>query len=75
MFIIEILQILCQAIWGTFSGIVLSLLKVLPEFLEIKQMLNALIPTSMDVIAFYLGVPVVLVSVTMILLKVAKKIY
>ena len=75
MFIIEILQILFQTIWGIFSGIVLSILKVLPEFWEIKKMLSALIPTRMDIVAFYLGVPVALVSATMILLKTAKRIH
>ena len=39
MIILEVLELLFQTIWLTFSGIVSSLIKVLPEFLKLKKCL------------------------------------
>ena len=74
MVITEILQILFQATWEMFLGMVLSFLKVLPEFLEIKEILSSLTPTVTDIIAFYLGVPAALVSAIILTIKVLKRI-
>ena len=73
MIIVEVLELLFQTIWLTFSGIVSSLIKVLPEFFEIKEMFSSLTPTTTDIIAFYLGVPAVVVSVIIFLYKITKR--
>ena len=74
MIIVEILELLFQTIWATWLGIISSLLKVLPEFLEMKKILSAFTPTVTDIIAFYLGVPVALVSAVIFLIKFVKKV-
>ena len=73
MIIVQVLELLFQTIWLTFSGIVSSLIKVLPEFFEIKEMFSSLTPTTTDIIAFCLGVPTAVVSVIIILVKVVKR--
>ena len=73
MIIVQVLELLFQTIWLTFSGIVSSLIKVLPEFFEIKEMFSYLTPTTTDIIAFCLGVPTAVVSVIIILVKVVKR--
>ena len=75
MVILEIIKILVQTVWGLFSGIVGALVEILPEMLELKRTLNAFIPTPTEIIAFGLGVPMVLVSVTVALMKLAKRFY
>ena len=73
MIIVEVLELLFQTVWLAFSGIVSSLIKVLPEFFEIKEMFSSLTPTTTDIIAFCLGVPTTVVSVIIILIKVVKR--
>ena len=75
MVILEIIKILVQTVWGLSSGIVGALVEILPEMLELKRALNAFIPTQTEIIAFWLGVPMALVSVTVALMKLAKRFY
>ena len=75
MVILEIIKILIQTVWGLLSGILGALLEILPEMLELKRALNTFIPTQTEIVAYCLGVPVVLVSVTVVLIKLAKRLY
>ena len=70
---IELLKILFQAMWMTFSGIISGVMKCLPELLEIKDILSDLALTRREIIAAGLGVPVILVSATIFLIKLAKR--
>lgn len=73
MIIIEILKIIFQAMWVTFSGIISALIDVLPTFFEIKELLSNLTPTTTDIIAYYLGIPAALISAIVFTIKIAKK--
>ena len=73
MCVIELLKILFQAMWMTFSGIISGVMKCLPELLEIKDILSDLTPTRTEILAAGLGVPVFLVSAIIFLFKVSKR--
>lgn len=65
--IIEILKVFFGTIWVAFSEVITCLWELLPLFLEIRKIATVL--TSVGMIAFYLGVPICLVSAVIFLIK------
>lgn len=67
----EILFEVLSAIWITisslFEGMVTMIIENLPLFMEMKQVLGMFTPAGM--IALYLGVPTIVVSVGIALIK------
>ena len=65
--LIEILTTMWQVIWGLISGIGKAILKNLPALLEMKKVFGYFTPVGM--IAIYLGVPTVVISIAFKLIK------
>ena len=69
----ELLKILFQAMWMTFSGIISGVMECLPELLEVKDIFSALTPTRTEIVAAGFGVPAFLVSAIIFLFKLSKR--
>ena len=65
--IIEILTILGQAIWGLLSALFSGIWNILPEILEIKKVLGYFTPAG--AVAIYLGVPTIVVTIAVKLIR------
>lgn len=65
---IEVITILWKTIWGMFTAIGTAIWKNLPAILEIKKIAGYFTPAGM--IALYLGVPTVVITV---ILSIAKR--
>ena len=58
---IEIITVLWQAFWGILKAFGTALWDNLPAILEIKKVMGYFTPTGM--IALYLGVPTIVISI------------
>lgn len=65
---IELITILWKTIWGMFTAIGTAIWENLPAILEIKKIAGYFTPAGM--IALYLGVPTVVITV---ILSIAKR--
>ncbi len=65
---IEVITILWKTIWGMFTAIGTAICENLPAILEIKKIAGYFTPAGM--IALYLGVPTVVITV---ILSIAKR--
>ena len=65
--LIEILSTMWQVIWGLLSGIGKAVFDNLPALLELKKIMGYFTPLGM--IALYIGVPTVVVSIAYKLIK------
>ncbi|MCI6946077.1 MAG: hypothetical protein MR741_01005 [Clostridiales bacterium] len=65
---IEVITILWKTIWGMFTAIGTAIWENLPAILEIKKIAGYFTPAGM--IALYLGVPTVVITV---ILSIAKR--
>ncbi len=65
---IEVITILWKTIWGMFTAIGTAIWENLPAILEIKKIEGYFTPAGM--IALYLGVPTVVITV---ILSIAKR--
>lgn len=63
----EVLSVIWITISSLFEGIFAMIIENLPLFMEMKQMLGMFTPAGM--IALYLGVPTIVVSVGIALIK------
>ena len=75
MFILEALKIIFQSMKSFVRGVLPALIDVTLTFFELEKISSAFTPTTTDIIAYCLGIPVALVSAIIILVKVAKIIY
>lgn len=65
--LIEILSTMWQVIWGLLSGIGKAVFDNLPALLELKKIMGYFTPLGM--IALYIGVPTIVVSIAYKLVK------
>ena len=65
--IIEILKIIFEAIWSLLCEFIGCIWGLLPEIMRIKQISNYFTPVGM--IAVCMGVPVVVISLALFLVK------
>lgn len=65
----EVISVLGTVIWETIKCFFTIVVENLPLFLEMKQILGVFTPAGM--IALYLGVPTIIVTLT---IKIVKKI-
>jgi len=65
--LIEILSTMWQVIWGLLSGIGKAVFDNLPALLELKKIMGYFTPLGM--IALYIGVPTIIVSIAYKLIK------
>lgn len=63
----EVLSVIWITISSLFEGIFVMIIENLPLFMEMKQVLGMFTPAGM--IALYLGVPTIVVSVGIALIK------
>ena len=63
----EVLSVIWITISSLFEGMVTMIIENLPLFMEMKQVLGMITPAGM--IALYLGVPTIVVSVGIALIK------
>ncbi len=63
----EVLSVIWITISSLFEGIFTMIIENLPLFMEMKQVLGMFTPAGM--IALYLGVPTIVVSVSIALVK------
>ena len=63
----EVLSVIWITISSLFEGMVTMIIENLPLFMEMKQVLGMFTPAGM--IALYLGVPTIVVSVGIALIK------
>lgn len=64
---IEIITVLWQAFWGMMKAFGTAIWDNLPEILEIKKVMGYFTPAGM--IALYLGVPTVVISILFLAVK------
>ena len=64
---IEVLTSLWQVVWGLLSGIGKAVFDNLPALLELKKIMGYFTPLGM--IALYIGVPTIVVSIAYKLVK------
>ena len=64
---IEVITVFWQAFWGFFSAIGTVLWQNLPELLELKKFMGYFTPTGM--IALYLGVPTIVITALVWIIK------
>ena len=64
---IEIITVLWQAFWGTMKAFGTAIWDNLPAILEIKKVMGYFSPTGM--IALYLGVPTIVISLLVLAVK------
>ena len=69
--LIEVLTVFWQAFWGLLSVIGSAIWENLPALLEIKKIMGYFTPVGM--VALYLGVPTIIVTATIWLIKKAVK--
>lgn len=69
--LIEVLTVFWQAFWGFLSVIGSAIWENLPALLEIKKIMGYCTPVGM--VALYLGVPTIIVTATIWLIKKAVK--
>ena len=67
----EIITVLWQAFWGTMKAFGTAIWDNLPAILEIKKVMGYFTPAGM--IALYLGVPTIVISVLFFLIRRAVK--
>ena len=67
----EIITVLWQAFWGTLKAFGTAIWDNLPAILEIKKVMGYFTPAGM--IALYLGVPTIVISVLFFLIRRAVK--
>lgn len=65
--LIEILSTMWQVVWGLISGIGKAILENLPALLEMKKVMGYFTPVG--VVALYLGVPTVVITIAIKLIK------
>ena len=68
---IEVMAVFWQAFWGFLSVIGSTIWENLPMLLEIKKIMGYFTPVGM--VALYLGVPTIIVTATIWLIKKAVK--
>ena len=66
---IEVMTVFWQAFWGFLNVIVTVIWQNLPELLELKKIMGYFTPTGM--IALYLGVPTIVITALVWILKKA----
>jgi len=66
---IEVITVFWQAFWGFISAIGTVLWQNLPELLELKKFMGYFTPTGM--IALYLGVPTIVITALVWIIKKA----
>lgn len=66
---IEVMTVFWQAFWGVLKVIGTSIWQNLPELLEFKKIMGYFTPTGM--IALYLGVPTIVITALVWILKKA----
>ena len=64
---IEIITLLWQAFWGTMKAFGTAIWVILPAFLEFKKVMGYFTPAGM--IALYLGVPTIVISVLFLVVR------
>ena len=64
---IEIVTVLCQAFWGILKAFGTAIWDNLPAILEIKKVMGYFTPAGM--VALYLGVPTIVVSLIIFVCK------
>ena len=64
---IEIITVLWQALWGMLKAFGMAIWDNLPAILEIKKVMEYFTPAGM--VALYLGVPTVVVSLVIFVCK------
>lgn len=64
---IEVLTTMWQVVWGLLSGIGKAVFDNLPALLELKKIMGYFTPLGM--IALYIGVPTIVVSIAYKLVK------
>ena len=69
---IEAITILWKTIWGMFTAIGIATLENLPAILEIKKIAGYFTPAGM--IALCLGVPTVVITLSLSIAKRAKRL-
>ena len=69
--LIEVLTVFWQAFWSFLSVIGSAIWENLPALLEIKKIMGYFTPVGM--VALYLGVPTIIVTATIWLIKKAAK--
>lgn len=65
--LIEILSTMWNVIWGLLSGIGKAVFENLPALIELKKVMSYFTPLGM--IALYIGVPTIVVSIAYKLIK------
>ncbi len=65
--LIEILSTMWNVIWGLLSGIGKAVFENLPALIELKKVMNCFTPLGM--IALFIGVPTIVVSIAYKLIK------
>lgn len=65
--LIKVLSTMWQVIWSLLSGMGKAVLDNLPALLELKKIMGYFTPLGM--IAFYIGVPTIVVSIAYKLIK------
>ena len=66
---IEVISVFLQAFWGFLNVIGTVIWQNLPELLELKKVMGYFTPTGM--IALYLGVPTIVITALVLILKKA----
>ena len=66
--LIEILSTMWQVIWGLISGIGKAILENLPALLEMKKVFGYFTPVG--VVDLYLGVPTIVITIAIKLIKI-----
>ena len=64
---IEIITVLLQAFWGTLKAFGTAIWDSLPAILEIKKVMGYFTPAGM--IALYLGVPTIVISILFLVVR------
>lgn len=68
---IEVITVLWQAFWGMLKAFGMAIWDNLPAILEIKKVMGCFTPAGM--LALYLGVPTIVVSLVIFVCKKAIK--
>ena len=64
---IEIITVLWQAFWGTLKAFGMAIWDNLPAILEIKKVMGYFTPAGM--VALYLGVPTIVISIVFLAVR------
>ena len=71
MVFFEIIKVLFQTMDSILNGVIITIWKMLPSLLEIKKVLGNFTPTG--IIALALGVPTIVVTITVFAIKTTLK--